>query len=224
VAEQKKDNGTNDTSFLTYKDFLEEFKAEGDRASVILGAARPDLGLYHLLQHALLPNPTKSDDLLEGDNPLSTFSARINACYRLGLIDAELARSLHLIRKIRNVFAHETSGSSLNSGSHRDRVRELAQPFLKFEEYKQYRDQHFSLFEGASRDFRAVSAVIVIRLLGGLEYVPALNSEHCVSLIPPSYFEPDELEGENEENSAQKAKVDKSVEHPAGQPEPESNA
>jgi hypothetical protein len=120
------------TDALAFEEFFNDFKAESDRAAVILGAARIDLGLYHLLQHTLPPNTSRSDELLEGDSPSPTFSLRINICYRLGLIDAELTRSLHLIRRIRNIFAHEASGSSLDSGSHRGRIRGLRTPFLKF--------------------------------------------------------------------------------------------
>jgi hypothetical protein len=58
------------TDLLAFNDFLEEFRTESDRAAVILAAARIDLHLYHLLQHVLLPNPSKSDELLEGDSPL----------------------------------------------------------------------------------------------------------------------------------------------------------
>jgi hypothetical protein len=40
---------------LAFDEFLNEFKTESDRASVIIGAARLDLCLYHLLQFYLLP-------------------------------------------------------------------------------------------------------------------------------------------------------------------------
>lgn len=56
-------------------------------------------------------------------SPLSIFSAKIHLCYRMGLIDSAIARTLHLIIKIRNNFAHEVTGCKLDSGSHRDRVK-----------------------------------------------------------------------------------------------------
>src|SRR5205085_10598025 len=126
-------------------------------------------------QRVLRPNTSKSDELLEGDSPLSTLSARINVCYRMGLIDAEFTRCLHLIRKTRNIFAHETSGSTLNSGSHRDRVRELVTPFLLKDRFVGFRDYFFAGFEGASRDFRAVVALLVLRLDGASDYMPQLT-------------------------------------------------
>src|SRR5207245_1162083 len=65
--------------------FAEEFAAESDRAAVILGAAKLDVWLLQILQARLLPCSSGRDELLEGDFPLGTFSARINMCYRLGI-------------------------------------------------------------------------------------------------------------------------------------------
>src|SRR5438128_2585584 len=93
--------------FAEFKRFAEDFKSESDRAAVILGAAKLDMMLFQILQARLVSCATGKDELLEGDNPLSTFSARINVAFRLGLITSELARALHLVRRIRNSFAHE---------------------------------------------------------------------------------------------------------------------
>ncbi len=201
AKEVAKQEVITDTGYLAFIDFLNEFRAEGDRASVILGAARLDLGLYHLLQHTLLPNTSKADDLLDGDNPLGTFSSRITVCYRLGLIDAQLARGLHLVRKIRNSFAHETSGSSLNSGSHRDRVRELSAPFMRYKGYVDFREKYFDAFEGASRDFRAVLTLIALRLEGGLTYLDPIKANDIITMLPPSFVSPEALAEENKNGS-----------------------
>lgn len=46
-------------------------------------------------------------DLFVGKNaPLSSFSAKIDMCCALGLINADQRTVLHNVRKIRNVFAH----------------------------------------------------------------------------------------------------------------------
>ena len=82
-----------------FKLFAEEFGGETDRAAVILGAAKLDILLYHLIQKTLLPNTSSNDELLDGDAPISTFSSRINLAFRLGLIDPELTRALHLVKK-----------------------------------------------------------------------------------------------------------------------------
>ncbi len=37
---------------------------------------------------------------------MATFSAKIDLAFALGLMDSELHRHLHTMRKIRNIFAH----------------------------------------------------------------------------------------------------------------------
>jgi hypothetical protein len=187
---RKKETVASTITDDAFTEFVQEFKTPSDRAAVILGVARIDLCLYHLLQRVLRPNTSKSDELLEGDSPLSTLSARINVCYRMGLIDPEFARCLHLIRKTRNIFAHETSGSTLNSGSHRDRVRELVTPFLAIKAFVGFRDYFFAGFEGASRDFRAVVALLVLRLEGAVGYMSPLPLGREVEVTPPRFPKP----------------------------------
>lgn len=82
--------------------FIQEFAKESDRASVILVGAKLDYLLAHLLERFLLANTGSTDELLDIDRPLGTFSARIHAGYRLGLISADFARVLHIFRRLRN--------------------------------------------------------------------------------------------------------------------------
>ena len=160
-----------DFDWSTFREFVNEFRDESDRAAVLLGAAKLDQILFQLLQRRLLPSTTGRDSLLDGDSALGTFSARINACHRLGLIDGEYARALHLIRRIRNVFAHEVSGCSIRTGGHRDRVRDLEAPFRPYPQYAIFRKHFFEGLEGPEYTFRAVLALIVGRLEIALERV-----------------------------------------------------
>lgn len=106
---------------------LDEFEGESDRACVILAASLLDAALMTLLQARLAPSPSQSDPLFDGANaPLSTFSARIDASYRLGLLSARFCRDLHLIRRIRNEFAHNVTGCNFEESSIRDRIQALA--------------------------------------------------------------------------------------------------
>ena len=91
--------------------------------------------------------------------------------YRLGLISPGFARALHLVRRIRNDFAHEPYGSSLASGSHADRVRELVLPLRDSAVYVELTDEltsHRSIPDApmtpASRDFRVAVAVVALSL------------------------------------------------------------
>ena len=149
--------------WAAFKEFVDEFKGESDRAAVILGAAKLDALLAQMLDRYLLPSLGSSDELLEGDSPLSTFSSRINVSYRLGLITPDFAKSLHLVRRIRNSFAHEISGVSLSSGSHSDRLKSLLLPFLPLPFFKEFR-AHFFGEETSKSNFRACLSLMAARL------------------------------------------------------------
>lgn len=117
----------------SFGDFMNEFISESDRAAVILGASKIETLLGYILDKHLLPSTSGTDDLLEGDSPLATFSARIKICHRLGLIDDHFAKLLNIFRKLRNGFAHEVTHSKLSSSAARDRVVAMADPFMKSE-------------------------------------------------------------------------------------------
>ncbi len=59
--------------------------------------------------------------LFRGYAPLSTFSAKIELCYAMGFISKKLYRSLTLVRKLRNDFAHEKHGVSFQEPKYRQR-------------------------------------------------------------------------------------------------------
>ncbi|WOD28742.1 hypothetical protein RYH70_01500 [Alloalcanivorax xenomutans] len=168
-----------------FERFTEEFKNESDRAAVILGASQLDILLYQMLEGHLLPNPSGKDELLDGDSPLATFSSRINICYRLGLIDAEFARALHLVRKIRNSFAHEVSGVSLSSGPHRDRIKELVAPFAQNWAVPNILEKNFGDDHSVGNQFRAVIALMSLRLDGAVERVTRASYPSAADLLPP---------------------------------------
>jgi hypothetical protein len=175
-----------------YYAFIDDFARESDRAAVVLGAAKLDQQLYRILQKVLLPNPGSTDELLDGDSPLSTFSARTNLCYRLGLIDRDLSRALHLIRRIRNSFAHEISGVDLSSGAHRDRVTELIAPFAGNKAYESYRRKNrekWRLEEGPSFDFRLVLAIVGARLEGYHHLATKCHQDVPRTLVPEQWKE-----------------------------------
>jgi hypothetical protein len=103
-----------------------EFENESDRASVILAAALLDAALELLLRAFMRPCSTGEDPLFEGANaPIGTFSARIDVAYRLGLLDLDFSRALHLVRRIRNDFAHNIAGCTFADSAVMGRLAEL---------------------------------------------------------------------------------------------------
>lgn len=93
--------------------FAEDLLSErAPRPLLIVGASKIDNLLLEILSSHFVPKRAKAndqDELLEGDRPLATFSARIKMCYRLGIIDESLYLSLEALRALRNPSAHSVA-------------------------------------------------------------------------------------------------------------------
>lgn len=172
---------------VEFRAFVNDLRGESDRAAVILGAAKLDLLLFQLLGRVLKPSTGRTDDLLEGDSPLGTFSARAMIAYRLGLISDEVYRAINLIRRIRNSFAHELSGVSLSSGSHCDRVKELIAPMHEHPAYKWISNEVDPEGDGPAFHFRVAVALISVRLQGAFEQADIVYSKEPSQLLPPEW-------------------------------------
>ena len=61
---------------------------ERGRGAVLVGVARVDTALEHLLQALMAPAPNRGDGLFLPDRPLGSLGAKVALARRLGLIDA----------------------------------------------------------------------------------------------------------------------------------------
>ncbi|MNW32879.1 mannitol repressor protein [compost metagenome] len=98
---------------------------ETDRGCALMAAAFLDELLKELLQNTFVDDPDSYKDLFTGTGGLATFSSRIELSYLLGLIPPRLRRDLHIIRKIRNDFAHSMKIIDFNHPPIASRCREL---------------------------------------------------------------------------------------------------
>ena len=106
--------------------FISQMRQESDRGSVIVAVSILDDILNQLLKAKLAPSLDNRDELFDtATAPFSTFSAKIELAYRLGLIRAEVKASFHQLRKIRNNFAHALDPKGFDSDSTKSRVSEL---------------------------------------------------------------------------------------------------
>lgn len=111
-------------NFKGDRTFVVTLRNESDRACAVLGAAVLDRIVGDLLRAAMAEGTPKA--LFEGYGPLASFSARIDVCLGLGIISLDECRDLHLIRKIRNTFAHEMDHTlTFTSKPVADRIAEL---------------------------------------------------------------------------------------------------
>ena len=149
--------------------FKNETQKCGERATAILSAAILDDAIGSLLKCTLLPCATNKDPLFDSAYaPLETFSAKVDLAVRMGLITAGVARSLHLIRKIRNEFAHNISGCSFNHASVRSRVWEITK--LNGDATSEGRA---NFPEGTLGDFQTSVSWLIFWLWGLVEITPS---------------------------------------------------
>lgn len=99
--------------------------SETDRGCALMGAAYLDMQLGVLLKAYFVDDDKLIKHLLSDSGVLGTFSLRIDLAYALGLIAKSVERDLHLLRKIRNDFAHISSKISFNTESIASRCREF---------------------------------------------------------------------------------------------------
>ena len=106
--------------------FISQMQKESDRGSIIVAVSLLDDILNQLLKAKLAPSLDSRDELFDtATAPFSTFSAKIDLAYRLGLLRAEARASFHQLRKIRNNFAHALDPKGFDSDSTKSRVSEL---------------------------------------------------------------------------------------------------
>ena len=95
---------------------------ERGRGAVLVGVARVDSALQHLLQAVMVDRPSDIDRLFLPESPLGSIGAKVALASGLGLIDQGVERALHTLRKLRNAFAHSAESASLADPAHRDRL------------------------------------------------------------------------------------------------------
>jgi len=136
-----------------------ELDCETDRSIVIVAGALLDEGLKKIIITGLIPAAKKDWCVFSGGNsPISSFSARIDLCYQLGYISSVMQRDLHIIRKMRNDFAHDPFKLSFDSASVNNRVDEL-------DKISNYRERNQEARKKSA--LREPSTILFLPLAGG---------------------------------------------------------
>ena len=96
--------------------FFETIKAESDRGCVLVAAAFLDEGLELLLRSKMNKNAAviknSIEPLFTGIGPLTSFWAKTELCFSLGLVPDYQHADLMRIRNLRNLFAHSYTDAS----------------------------------------------------------------------------------------------------------------
>jgi hypothetical protein len=107
-----------------FQAYLHVIADESDRGAVLVAASLLDTSLEAALRKKLAPATKNEDPLFNGGySPLRSFAAKIELAFRLGLISRETRRMLHILRDIRNDFAHGTEAVSLAGEPTKSRIR-----------------------------------------------------------------------------------------------------
>lgn len=102
-------------------EFRIALQSESDRATALMAAAFLEDYLSKLISCFMVKDPSASKELFSHNGPLGTFSAKIDMAYMLALISPTVRKDLHLLRKIRNEFAH--TAKPLEFAEHRIKSR-----------------------------------------------------------------------------------------------------
>jgi hypothetical protein len=102
----------DDEELLRFHRTRIEMDTQTDRSAAILGGAFIDLALEDAIKTLLADKKVKNEGTLfellfnTANSPLSSFSAKIDLALALELIGPHTYDDLHIIRRIRNEFAH----------------------------------------------------------------------------------------------------------------------
>jgi DNA-binding MltR family transcriptional regulator len=101
-------------------------REESDRGCALVATAWIDDSLTELVRSRFVDDRAAADELLDGDTPLATFSAKIKLLYCMGVINKEVKNDLDIIRAIRNLFAHDRDRLGFDTPTIKDRCRNLS--------------------------------------------------------------------------------------------------
>lgn len=107
-------------------EFRTVLTGESDRGCALMATAYLEASLDKLISAFLVEDKRVQKDVFSNKGFLETFSSKIDFAYLLGLITKSMHRDLHLLRKIRNEFAHNLTNLSFDSPAIRDRCSELS--------------------------------------------------------------------------------------------------
>jgi hypothetical protein len=107
---------------------IKEIREQSDRAAAILAVSFLEDRLAALLQAWLVDEPNIVSKMFGGSGPLATFLAKIDMGLLLGILEKSRHRELHLIRDIRNKFAHGLEALTFETPRIRDQCENFSPP------------------------------------------------------------------------------------------------
>jgi hypothetical protein len=156
---------------------VEELETQSDRGVAIMGGAFVEERIRQAILHRLRPlSKTMRDRLFNGDKPLSSFAAKIDLGFALGLYGPATRADLDRVRRVRNIFAHELAPCDFARADIKDLVEKISIP----ERIKWVaEDPHYSYKIIDSIPLEAKSRMIlVVKLFMAYLYSEAVSTIH----------------------------------------------
>lgn len=122
---------------------------ETDRGCALMIGAYLDNLLTEFLSSLFVDDKSANENFLRADGPLGSFSSRIEMCYLLGQVSKIVYRELHMVRKIRNEFAHSANLIDFTEQNIHNRIRDLNCTGLPRDASPRHRIVRSSLFIAA---------------------------------------------------------------------------
>ncbi len=115
-------------AFFTFRHTLND---ETDRGCTLMAAAFLDEELENLIKAHLVDSKKAIKSVFDNSGALGTFSSRIDISFLLGLIPKNIYDDLHILRKIRNDFAHNSAPITFSEPEISQRINALQVHQLK---------------------------------------------------------------------------------------------
>jgi len=111
---------------VRYTEIFESLKHESDRGCVLVVGSMIELGIENQISKRIIPPVKESGSILgRGNKPISTFSAKIDLGYALGLFPEEEWRIYHQLRELRNTCAHDIKVQTFSENHFSDRMKNI---------------------------------------------------------------------------------------------------
>lgn len=145
---------------LPPEEYLEQIRAESDRAAIILWAAYIESHIVVELRKRMPSlNADETARIFDFNGPLGSFSSRIWMGQALGLYERAVRRQLDIVREMRNVAAHAHPSVTFTTPEIKAAAISLFEPDLR---------RFFDLFKGDAvrRGFQYICAHITMIIIG----------------------------------------------------------
>ena len=197
-----KRNSPTEIGLQEWSGFFDELQSESARGAAILASVWiEDLIERKLRVHFAKGNSETRRKLFDLGGPVSAFSSKILVAHALGWIDSEIFHDINLVRKIRNVFAHEVHGTGFDYPTVSRLIDKLMVPERYYHDWTELRAAETKdgkgavLYTGDRRD--DVGDALSVQKLRYLMGVSVLIAEVARSLeltirIPKSAIEIDQ--------------------------------